>query len=121
MKSVMFAIAAASALSLPLASFAQSTDNNGPKTRAEVKQELIQVEQAGYNPALGNDPYYPADIQAAEQRVQAEHGSAVAAGDTASTSGYGGVAAGSSQAGGPTGNQTQRLNPDGTQPTFFGR
>jgi len=121
MKSIVYAIAAVSALSLPFASFAQSTDNNGPKTRAEVKQELIQVEQAGYNPALANDPYYPNDIQAAEQRVRAEQGSAVAAGDMATSSGYGGVAAGSSQAGMAAGGQDQRLNPDGTQPTFFGR
>ncbi len=120
MKSVMYAIAAAAALSLPLASFAQSTDNNGPKTRAQVRQELIQVEQAGYNPAIANDPYYPNDIQAAEQRVQAEQGSAVAAGDTG-TSGYGGVAAGSWQSGGAAGGQAQRMNPDGTQPTFFGQ
>ena len=41
------------------------------KTRAQVRADLIRVEQAGYNP--GNyDPYYPEDIQAAEAKVAAQ-------------------------------------------------
>jgi Domain of unknown function (DUF4148) len=53
----------------PALSQAQSTDQ--PVTRAEVRADLKQLEQAGYNPSA-RDPYYPADIQAAEARV---HGS----------------------------------------------
>lgn len=120
MKSLVYAMVAASALTIPLASFAQSTDSNGPKTRDQVRQELIQVEQAGYNPALANDPYYPADIQAAEQRVNAQQGTAVAADQADQSSGYGGIAAGSGESGSASPVQVQRLNRDGSQPTFFG-
>lgn len=56
----------------PALSFAQ-TDTNGPVTRAQVRQELIDLEKAGYNPATANEDTYPADIQAAEARVQAQH------------------------------------------------
>jgi hypothetical protein len=95
MKSLVYAMVAASALSIPVASFAQtSPDNNGPVTRAQVRQDLINVEQAGYRPG-NKDPYYPDDIQAAEQRVNAQQG-------------YGGVAAGTAQSGGPA---TMRVEP----------
>ena len=107
MKSLVYAMVAASALSIPVASFAQST-NNGPVTREQVRQDLINVEQAGYRP-LARDPYYPDDIQAAEQRVNAQQG-------------YGGAAAGSSQSGGPVRmDQARPANADGQQPLYFGR
>lgn len=48
------------------AAFSQS---NGPVSRSQVKAELQQLEEAGYNPARSEDPEYPADIQAAEARV----------------------------------------------------
>jgi hypothetical protein len=67
------------ALAVPAVSFAQTTD--APITRAQVRADLIQLENAGYRPT-SEDTYYPADIQAAEARVHS--------GDTAS-SGYGGV------------------------------
>ena len=51
--------------------FAQS--QNGPLTRAQVKAELVQLERAGYSPATGEDANYPADIQAAEAKVAAQH------------------------------------------------
>jgi hypothetical protein len=85
MKSLVYAMVAASALSIPLASFAQTSPDNGPATRAQVRQDLINVEQAGYRP-IGQDPYYPDDIQAAEQRVNSQQG-------------YGGVAGGTTQSG----------------------
>ncbi|HVW49974.1 MAG TPA: DUF4148 domain-containing protein [Trinickia sp.] len=113
MKSLAYAMVAASALSIPLASFAQS--NNGPVTRAQVRQELIQLEQAGYNPAI-HDPNYPENIQAAEQRVHQQQGSAVATGET---SGYGGVVAGTAQSGSRM--QVQPTSADGAQPLYFGR
>jgi hypothetical protein len=40
-------------------------------TRADVRADLVRVEQAGYNPSLGEDADYPADIQAAEARIAA--------------------------------------------------
>lgn len=119
MKSFVYAMVAASALSVPLASFAQSTSTeNGPVTRAQVRQELIQLQRAGYN-ANEADPSYPSNLQAAERRVNEEQGSAVAAGDTSGTSGYGGVQAGSAQSGAPM--QAQPMNVDGVHPLYFGR
>lgn len=55
------------------ASFAQSVDTSQqPKTRAEVRAELVRLEQAGYNPAESNADDYPQNIQAAEARVARE-------------------------------------------------
>jgi hypothetical protein len=79
MKSLICAVFAAAVLAVPTLSFAQVS--NAPVTRAEVKADLVRVEQAGYNPAR-NDLNYPADIQAAEARVHTS--------STADTS-YGGV------------------------------
>jgi len=79
MKSLICAVFAAAVLAGPTLSFAQVS--NAPVTRAEVKADLVQVEQAGYSPAR-NDLNYPADIQAAEARVHTP--------STADTS-YGGV------------------------------
>ncbi|WOD13469.1 DUF4148 domain-containing protein [Paraburkholderia kirstenboschensis] len=89
MKSLIQAVVVAAALAAPVAVFAQS---NAPLTRAQVRTELVQLEKAGYNPARGEDPSYPADIQAAEAKVAAQNGA---------TSGYGGVVSGSSDAGRP--------------------
>ncbi|WP_176055717.1 DUF4148 domain-containing protein, partial [Paraburkholderia caribensis] len=66
MKSLVYAAVVASVLAAPVASFAQS---NQPVTRAEVRAQLVQLEQAGYNP-VASDAQYPRDIQAAEARVQ---------------------------------------------------
>lgn len=92
MKSLMKAVALAAVLAVPAVSFAQSQPENGPVTRAEVRGQLQQLEQAGYRPSA-NDRYYPEDIQAAEARVAAENG--------AQTSGYGPATSGASQSGGP--------------------
>lgn len=99
MKSLIKAVAIAVVLVAPVASFAQSSQQ--PVTRAQVRQDLIQLEQAGYNPATASDPTYPADIQAAERRVQAQNPAVAQTQEpVADTSGYGGAASGSSQAGG---------------------
>ena len=74
-KSLIPAVVIVSALAAPTFAFAQSTDNNGPLTRAEVKAQLVQLEKAGYNPA-GDQIDYPANIQAAQARVDAENGRA---------------------------------------------
>lgn len=68
---VSFAVAAAAAaaVSAPALCFAQS---NPPVTRADVRADLVRVEQAGYNPNSGSDIHYPADIQAAEAKIAAQ-------------------------------------------------
>jgi opacity protein-like surface antigen len=97
MKSLIQAVVIAAALVAPVASFAQS---NQPVTRAQVRSELIQLEQAGYQPGRA-DPYYPADIQAAQSRVAEQNGTAQNGTAQAAQSGYGGVVSGSSQGGHP--------------------
>ena len=70
MKALIYAALVASALAAPAVSFAQ--DANAPLTRAEVRADLVRVEQAGYNPHAKDDVHYPADIQAAEARIHAQ-------------------------------------------------
>lgn len=84
MKSLVQAVVIAATLAAPVAVFAQS---NQPLTRAQVREELVQIEKAGYNPAHSNPIEYPANIQAAEARIAAQN------------SAVGGVANGSSQQG----------------------
>ncbi|SDI73023.1 DUF4148 domain-containing protein [Paraburkholderia phenazinium] len=116
MKSLIQAVAIAALLAAPVASFAQAADTNQqPITRAEVKNQLIQLEQAGYNPASANDATYPADIQAAEQRVQAQN-PPVAQNSVADTSGYGPSTSGSSASGSMQPTQPLRAN----QSIYFG-
>ena len=71
MKSLIQAVVVAAALAAPVAVFAQS---NQPLTRAEVKSQLVQLEQAGYHPGEGDQNTYPVQIQAAEAKVAAENG-----------------------------------------------
>ena len=54
-------IVVAALLAVPALSFAQS---NQPLTRAQVRAELVQLQQAGYNPASDNTQY-PVNIEAA--------------------------------------------------------
>ncbi|MDE1184250.1 DUF4148 domain-containing protein [Paraburkholderia sp.] len=71
MKNIFVCIAlAATALATPAISFAQSSSE--PVTRAEVRADLVRVEQAGYNVSRSDDANYPADIQAAEAKVAAQ-------------------------------------------------
>jgi Domain of unknown function (DUF4148) len=60
-----------SALVSSTLTFAQSS--SAPLTRAQVRADLIRLEQAGYNPSAGDDVNYPADIQAAEARAAAQN------------------------------------------------
>jgi hypothetical protein len=87
-----FAIAAAT-VAAPVLCFAQS---NAPLTRAEVRADLVRVERAGYNPSLGNDIHYPADIQAAEAKIAAQNDQHL------TTQAVGGVAQNGSSASGTT-------------------
>ncbi|GLU33730.1 DUF4148 domain-containing protein [Trinickia caryophylli] len=92
MKSLVQAAVIAAVFSVPALSFAQSA-NNAPITRAQVKAELVQFEQANPRANAGIDPYYPASTQATEARIAAQNNE---------TSAYGGAAAGSSAAGSAT-------------------
>lgn len=71
MRSLIQAAVVAAALAAPVAVFAQS---NQPVTRAQVRAELVQLEQTGWRPGAGSNPHYPEDIQAAETKVVAENG-----------------------------------------------
>lgn len=55
--------------------YAQTSPESGTHqlTRAEVRHELEELESVGYKPLQGDNSDYPADIQAAEQRLEAKH------------------------------------------------
>ncbi|MBY4865779.1 DUF4148 domain-containing protein [Burkholderia sp. Bp9017] len=94
MKSLVQAVVVAAALVAPVVSFAQS---GSALTRAQVRAELVQLQQAGYNTARGEDPHYPEAIQAATARVAEQQRLAQAQGVDAS--GYGAQAQGASASG----------------------
>jgi hypothetical protein len=73
MKRTIQAILIAVVLAAPALTFAQG--NNGPLTRAQVKAELAQIEDAGYHPAQ-KGLHYPDDIQAAEAKLNARSSTA---------------------------------------------
>jgi len=104
MKSLIQAVTIAVAFAAPVAAFAQS---NAPLTRAQVKAELAQFEQAGGRVNTSNDPYYPADAQVAQARVNAQNGN---------NEGYGGVQAGTAS-GAPV---VAPAHADGLQSVYFG-
>ncbi|RQS58411.1 DUF4148 domain-containing protein [Burkholderia sp. Bp8963] len=96
MKNLIQAVVVAAALAAPVAVFAQG---NAPLTRAQVRAELVELEQAGYNPATGEDPHYPEAIQAAQARVAQQH--AVAQAQGVDNSGVGNEAQAAAAAGKP--------------------
>lgn len=69
-KSLVPAIVLAAALGAPAFAYAQDADS---VSRASVKADLVRMEQSGYN-VEGDHATYPAQSQAAEQRVQANSG-----------------------------------------------
>jgi hypothetical protein len=85
-------LAIAAAVAFPVAGYAQ--ESGSTVTRAQVRAELVQLENTGYRAGRANDPHYPADIQAAEARAssQSDAGSNV-------NSSVGGVSGGSSASG----------------------
>lgn len=58
----------AAVMALPIVSFAQS---NQPLTRAEVRAQLVELQQAGYNPA-SDEAQYPKNIEAAQARIDTQ-------------------------------------------------
>ncbi|CAN7730606.1 DUF4148 domain-containing protein [Caballeronia sp. LjRoot31] len=103
-KALIPAVVIASALATPTFAFAQ---DNTQVTRSAVKNDLQQMEQAGYNPAADRTNY-PDQAQAAEQRVEAERG-------VAATS-YGPSVSGTSA----SGMRSDTTQPDGTHSVYFG-
>ncbi|WP_321962791.1 DUF4148 domain-containing protein [Paraburkholderia sp. J7] len=79
--------------------FAQSA--SVPLTRAQVRADLIRLEQAGYNPSAGDDANYPDDIQAAQAKAAAQDAERQAAEPQQqnSDSGMGAAMTGTSDAG----------------------
>ncbi|HTR08513.1 MAG TPA: DUF4148 domain-containing protein [Paraburkholderia sp.] len=69
MKTLACLILASSALASPVVSLAQNT---APVTRAQVREELIRLEAAGYHIGDGDHTTYPAEIQAAEAKIAAQ-------------------------------------------------
>jgi hypothetical protein len=66
----------AAVVAIPVAAFAQSSQ---PVTRAQVRAELVQLEQAGYRPA-SDRTRYPDNIQATQARLNvasASYGSSI--------------------------------------------
>lgn len=56
--------------SSPATAIAQ--DSNGPQTRAQVLQRLVDLEGVGYRPSLASSRPFPYDIEAAEARLAAK-------------------------------------------------
>lgn len=69
MKTLAYLLVAIGAFASPVVSFAQSTE---PLTRAQVRAELIRLEEAGYHVGSGDHTTYPAGIQAAESKIAAQ-------------------------------------------------
>ena len=46
-----------------------SLRSNAPPTMAQHRSELSALRKAGYDPSPWYDPYYPEDLQAAQQQV----------------------------------------------------
>lgn len=85
----------------PAISFAQSV-HNGPVTRAQVLQELIDLESVGYHPAMANEVNYPENVQAAMRRLEARRASeARLAQQDVAQSGYGAQPVPMGEEGGP--------------------
>lgn len=83
MKTLTRTLLVACTLAVPALSFAQGVQ--GPLTRAEVRADLIRVEQAGFHPGPGDDANYPQDIQAAEAKIAAQDAQTTAMNQTSTT------------------------------------
>ncbi|WP_107310702.1 DUF4148 domain-containing protein [Burkholderia metallica] len=75
MKSIIVTVAGIAAtatvlLAAPAASYAQSSHST--LTRAQVRQELFDLESVGYDPIAADDENYPGDIVAAQERLAAK-------------------------------------------------
>jgi Domain of unknown function (DUF4148) len=71
MNSHLLIVAVAAAISLPVAVHAQTDVSS--VTREQVREELEQLERAGYQPSR-NNPHYSDDLPAAQARIRAATG-----------------------------------------------
>jgi type II secretory pathway pseudopilin PulG len=92
-------LAIAAAIALPVAGYAQ--DSSSTVTRAQVRAELVQLESVGYRSGGGNDPHYPADIQAAEAAVASQKSTESNVGSNVGGARSGSSASGNRVTGGP--------------------
>lgn len=67
---VVVTAAATALLAAPAVSYAQSSHST--LTRAQVRQELFDLEAVGYDPVASNGDNYPGDIVAAQERLTAK-------------------------------------------------
>jgi type II secretory pathway pseudopilin PulG len=91
MKHTLIASLLAVATALPAAAFSQTG-----LSRAQVRAELVELQQAGYR-GTTSDATYPSELQAAEQRIAARNASQA---NDAANSGSGPATSGSSASGG---------------------
>lgn len=96
---VSFRIVAVALALAPVAALAQSQTSGQPPTHAQLIEQLTQLRQDGYVPSK---IHYPADIQAAQARMDMRAGTSAA-----SNSGVGGARAGVSQSGSPMTNRIE--------------
>lgn len=99
-----------------VAAFAAGTANAqaGTLTRAQVRAEIVQLHEAGYNVGRGEDNSYPTQLQAAEQRIAANR-----QGQGEGAAGYGANPAARSEAGGANCGIAADEN-SGLKPVYFG-
>ena len=69
MKSFIRSFAIAFILCAPVASFAQARQ---PVTRTQVREQIVQIEKAGYTPGATDAYAYPENIMKAEARIEAQ-------------------------------------------------
>ncbi|ANB76175.1 DUF4148 domain-containing protein [Paraburkholderia phytofirmans] len=91
MKRILIASLLTATMALPVAAFAQSG-----VTRAQVRAELLELQQAGYR-GTTSDATYPSELLAAQQRVAARDASRTS---DAANSSFGPATSGSSSSGG---------------------
>src|ERR1700758_5518184 len=91
MKRILIASLLTATTALPVAAFAQSG-----VTRAQVRAELLELQQAGYR-GTTSDAKYPSELLVAEQRSAARNASRAS---SAANSGSGPAMSGSSSSGG---------------------
>ena len=93
MKRILIASLLTAATALPFTVFAQSS-----VTRAQVRAELVELQQAGYR-GTTSDATYPSELLAAQQRVAARN---VSHADGPADSGHGASVSGSTSSGSRT-------------------
>ncbi|MGF6768475.1 hypothetical protein P3T18_000945 [Paraburkholderia sp. GAS199] len=112
-------VAIAALAAMPLAALAQSNmpQQNDSLSRAQVKSDQRNVEQAGYNNSVGDQTSYPREAQAAEARVGSQQVRQTENGD------YGGVATDTSSSGISRSSPSRAHNGDasGAKSVYFGQ